>query len=174
MFTLHQSRKTIAASLAAAAVASGLTLVGSVATAPAAEAATPIVNKGDILLPTSGDFITGAGIDKLDPVTRVRSRAASFGVLDGTHTVAAAPNGDFFVGNLKGAIVKVDGATGARTDVMFSFGDEFSIALDDLTVEADGKLIGLINEASGQRLVRFNGQGGLTVLSQGGFLGDAN
>ena len=169
MFTLPHPRITIAATLAAAAVAGGLTLAGSVATAPAADAAVPIVKKGDILLPTHGTLFNGGGIDKLDPATRVRSRAASFGVNDGTDQVAAAPNGDFFAANQDGRVVKVDGVTGSQTTIKFPFSQN-GVALDDLAVGADGKLIGLLNEETGHSLVRFEGQNGLTVLSEDGLL----
>ena len=173
MFTLQRSHKTIAASLAVAAVAGGLSLASSVATAPAAEAATPIVKKGDILLPTHGTLFNGGGIDKLDPTTRVRSRAASFGVNSATTEVAAAPNGDFFVGHHDGRVVKVDAATGAQTTLKFPFAQN-GVAWSDLAVEADGKPIGLINEETGQSLVRLEGQNGLTVLSKDGFLNKAD
>jgi hypothetical protein len=170
MFALHNARKTIAASLAAAAVAGGLTLAGLLSTAPAAEAASPIVKTGDILLPTFGTLFTGGGVDKLDPVTRVRSRAASFGINDGTDNVAAAPNGDFFVGSQDGRVRKVDAATGAQTTIKFPF-IQRGVAISDLVVGADGKPIGLINEETGQSLVRFEGQNAMTVLSEDGLLG---
>ena len=165
---------TIAASLAAAVVvAGGLTLAGSVATAPAAEAATPIVKKGDILVPTFGTIFNGGGIDKIDPVTRIRSRAASFGVNDATSDVAAAPDGDFFVGNSDGRIIRVDDATGAQTTVHFEFSQN-GVALHDIAVGSDGRLIGLLNEQTGTSLVRFEAQNGVTVLAEDGLFDRPN
>src|SRR5918993_929012 len=169
MYSLH--RKTIAASLAAAAIAGGLTLAGSVATAPAAEAALPIVGAGDILLPTDGSFTSGSGVDKLDPVTRVRSRAATLGG-SVTQLVAAAPNGDFFMADRDIRIVKVDDVTGNQTTIK---APEFNTSnLVDLVVAADGNLIGLLLEASGNRLVRINAvTGAVTTLSSNGLLDPA-
>ena len=139
---------TIAASLAAAAVAGGSPWQARWRPPQLPNAATPIVKKGDILVPTYGTIFNGGGIDKIDPVTRIRSRAASFGVNDATNDVAAAPDGDFFVGNQDGRVRKVDAATGAQTTIKFPF-SEFGVALDDLAVGADGSPIGLINEETG-------------------------
>ena len=139
------------------------------ATAPPPRSATPIVKTGDILLPTFGTLFTGGGIDKLDPVTRVRSRAASFGVNDGTDNVAAAPNGDFFVGTKTAGFARSTRPPAPDHHQVPVHPN--GVPISDLVVGADGKPIGLINEETGQSLVRFEGQNALTVLAEDGFLG---
>jgi outer membrane protein assembly factor BamB len=154
--------------LAAAATLGGLLGAAALAGTPAAAAPTDHIQPGDILIASFGDLITSAGVDKMNPVTKQVSDAASLGINDATSLVAAAPNGDFFAANLEGDITRVDHVTGEQTRIRKGFSP--SVEFNDLVVGPDGDLIAVLNEATGPSVIRIEAATGrlIKVLAEDG------
>ncbi len=165
----RRRRGRAAAVAASVAVGGALGAVAPFATGPA-QAAEPIVTTGDILVTTGPEVPFGRyGVERIDPVSHEQSRAISFGLLSGENEIASDANGDFYVANFDGDVVKVDHLTGEDTTIREGTGES---AFNDLAVDPAGRVLGLLREDSGTRLVRVDADGSLHVLSQGQLMVD--
>jgi hypothetical protein len=141
--------------------------VASVQATPVS-ATTPIVNSGDIVTVTFGGlFDGGSGIDKIDPVTHVRSRVVSFGIAKGFDQVVALPSTDLLSANQDGEVWRVDHLTGVKTQVR-SGTQQHTVAYGDLVAETNTSALAIIREDTGNRIVRMSTTCcvGLQLISQ--------
>ena len=167
MFALHNARKTIAASLAATAIAGGLTLAGSVSPppppsqpprssrpatscsrpsglcSPAAESTSSTRSPGSVAAQPRSGSTTEPTMWR--PRRTVTSSSATKTAGFARSTPPPAPRPPSSSRSSKWGRHQRSGG------------------------RADGKPIGLINEETGQSLVRFEGQNALTVLARTDF-----
>ena len=143
-----RGRRRAAATAAAVTVATLIPFAAAFVAPPAAVAADPIVKTGDLVTATFGAiFDGGSGLDRMDPKTHIRSRVTTFGILKGFDNVTSTANGDLIAANLDGEVWKVNRITGVQTKLQDAF-TEVGVAYNDLTMDANGKLLAIINEPS--------------------------
>src|SRR4051812_19300407 len=149
------SRRPLALTATALLAATLVSLGASVADPPTAAAADPVVRTGDVVTPTFGAvFDGGSGLDRVDPLTLVRSRVTTFGILKAFDNVATLPNGDLIAANTEGEIQRVNHLTGQQTRLRQAFSPLFT-AFEDITIDGQGNLLALLHEQTGTKLVKM-------------------